>query len=310
MQALRKTLFWLHLCAAVAAGLVILALSATGLLLAFESQILERAERSVRRVEPPPSATPAPAPPSIEELLAGLRASRPELPVSAVTLRAEPDATVALAQGREGVLYVDPARGEIVGSGAPRTRNFFRRVTELHRYLGASGESRAVGKATTGAANLAFVVILLSGLYIWLPRVFARAPFRQALWFRRGLSPKARDFNWHHVFGIWALVPLLLIVISALPISYGWAGRLVMRVTGSPVEVAPQKPPATPSSEPRPAERAQETPKLGELELAGLDRALAAAIADTPGWRSITLRLPVTRSLPPGHGPDTVEDEP
>ena len=94
-------------------------------------------------------------------------------------------------------------------------------------------------RAATGAANLAFVVVLLSGLYLWLPRVFRRAQFRQNLWFRGGLGPKARDFNWHHVFGIWAALPLLLIVVSALPISYDWAGQLLLRVTGS-AESAPR----------------------------------------------------------------------
>jgi uncharacterized iron-regulated membrane protein len=163
-------------------------------------------------------------------------------------------------------------------------RRFFRTVTEVHRYLAASGESRDQGKAITGAANLAFLVVLLSGLYIWVPRVLGRAQLRNAVWFRRELTAKARDFNWHHVFGVWALVPLVLVVVSALPISYEWAGKLLLAVTGSE--------PAPPRSGPSQGPGRGATPTLGELDLAGLDAVMARAAAEVPGWRSMTLRLP------------------
>jgi uncharacterized iron-regulated membrane protein len=290
---LRKSLFWLHLCLAVSAGLVILLMSATGLLIAFETQLQGWADRGDRTLTPAPGAQPL----SVEQILDAVRIDRPDLTASSVTVRSDPSESLALGLGRDGVLYVDPYRGTITGAGANGLRSFFRVVTELHRYLGARGDGREIGKAATGAANLAFVVVLLSGLYLWIPRVLRRSQFRQNLLFRGGLSAKARDFNWHHVFGIWAALPLLAIVVSALPISYDWAGKLLMRVTGS-VERAPEAPrpsaPAAPAAPgPRPeANRAPSTPKLAEIELAGLDAVVARAAAETPGWQSLALRLP------------------
>jgi uncharacterized iron-regulated membrane protein len=267
-------------------------MSATGLLIAFEAQIQGWADRGDRRTSPAAGAMAL----SLEQVLEAVRVVRPEIAVSSVTLRSDPSEAIALGLGRDGVLYVDPYRGTITGAGANGLRSFFRTVTELHRYVGARGEGREIGKAATGAANLAFVVVLLSGLYLWIPRVLRSAQFRQNLFFRSDLSPKARDFNWHHVFGIWAALPLLLIVVSALPISYDWAGKLLMRVTGS-VERTPEAPrPAAPAAAPsgtRPeANRAPSTPKLAEIELAGLDSVAARAAAETPGWRSLALRLP------------------
>ena len=64
-----------------------------------------------------------------------------------------------------------------------------------------------------------------------LPRIWSRIQFKQVLWFRRGLPGKARDFNWHNVFGVWALVPLFFIVLTALPMSYPWANDLVYKMT-------------------------------------------------------------------------------
>ena len=77
-------------------------------------------------------------------------------------------------------------------------------MTTWHRYLALEGASRATGKALTGAANLIFLFIVLSGMYLWLPRVWTWIQFKNVMWFRRGLAPKARDFNWHNVIGIWS----------------------------------------------------------------------------------------------------------
>jgi len=52
---LRQIIFWLHFGTGVAAGLVIGVMSVTGVLLAFERQIVASAERDVRTVQPPVS---------------------------------------------------------------------------------------------------------------------------------------------------------------------------------------------------------------------------------------------------------------
>ena len=285
MKSLRKTLFWLHLCSALAAGLVILLLSATGILLAFEAQIQGWADRADRTI-----AAPDGDPASLETLLRSLAAERPELGVTGVTLRSDRDAAVPLALGRAGVLYVDPTRGAITGPGAAGVRRFIRSVTDLHRFLGASGEAREAGKRATGVATLLFAVILSSGIYIWWPRLASRDRFRNALWFRRRLSPKARDFNWHHVFGIWALLPLLLVVASALPMSFEWANRLVV---GSGAPGGGSSPAAASRPGPPAGGARAESPKLATTRLNGLDAAMAKAIAESPGWRSLSLRLPM-----------------
>ena len=281
----RRTLFWLHLGIAVVAGIVILLLSATGLLLAFEAQIQAFADGADRRVEAPATESSL----SLERTLAAVRAERRDLAVSGVTLRRDAGEAASLALGRDGVVYVDPHRDRIVGAGAERVRRFFRAVTDLHRYLAASGERRDAGKTITGSATLLFLAILLSGLYLWVPRVLRGTQLRNALWFRREVSSKARDFNWHHVFGIWALVPLVLIVASALPISFDWANRLVLSAAGDPAP-APRADSASGAAAARGS--SPSAPKLGELDLAGIDRAVAVAIAAEPDWRAITVRPP------------------
>lgn len=46
-----------------------------------------------------------------------------------------------------------------------------RTMTDLHRYLGFDGkESRPRGKLITGICNLAFALLAVTGLYLWMPR--------------------------------------------------------------------------------------------------------------------------------------------
>ena len=54
----RKCLFWLHLSSGVVAGAVILMMSVTGVLLTFQPQIVDWANREYDTVQPPYQGRP------------------------------------------------------------------------------------------------------------------------------------------------------------------------------------------------------------------------------------------------------------
>ncbi|MCW5979073.1 MAG: PepSY domain-containing protein [Bryobacteraceae bacterium] len=278
----RKVIFWLHLVAGAIAGTVVLIMSVTGVLLMYEKQIVEWLNNRKYRVERPVSGA---ARMPVEALLGRIGEQRSALPSSLVAW-SDPSAPVEAVYGREESAYVDPYTGEILGDGSPRVRRFFRAVTDWHRWLGAAGERRETGKAITGACNLAFLFLVVSGGYLWLPRAWSRAGVRSVAWFRRGQRGRARDFNWHNVIGLWCAAPLFLIVMGAALISYPWATDLLYRAMGS-------EPPA------RPAVRtAQAGAPPFSANLRGLNERWARAEAYAPGWRSISLRLPVAEAAP------------
>src|SRR5262245_41083110 len=103
MKRFRKVIFWCHLSAGVIAGLVILIMSVTGALLAFQPQIERFADRKVRTVEPP---TPEAERLGAQELFARARQSRPGVLPTSLTLQADPTAAASFSLGRESVLYV------------------------------------------------------------------------------------------------------------------------------------------------------------------------------------------------------------
>jgi uncharacterized iron-regulated membrane protein len=275
----RPILFWMHLTAGATAGLVILVMSVTGVLLTYERQLTEWADGYVV------DAAPGSAPLSVEALAAAAREGR-GAELASIALRAEP-APAAFAFGREGTVFVDPYTGTVLGQGSARARAFFRSVTDWHRWLAAAGDWRPTGRAITGASNLLFLFIVLTGIVIWWPKGLGWKHLRPVTLFQGGLSGKARDFNWHNVFGFWSAIPLVFIVAGGVVISYPWASDLVYKMTGSE---PPRRPgPGGPGG--RPAEGRP-------VSLEGLERAWATAASHVPGWQSLSVRLPASADAP------------
>jgi uncharacterized iron-regulated membrane protein len=287
---LRKTFFWLHLGAGLTAGAIVFIMSVTGVLLMYEKQIIAWAERDLRLL--PPEG--APRLPLTTLLSKVLESGEGELPVS-IAVRSDPEAPVSISLGRGRSLFVNPYTGDSLGEGNQRVRKFFRTVTDWHRWLGASVESRPTGKAFTGAANLAFLFLVGSGFYLWWPRSLRWSSIRNVIFFRRGLSGKARDFNWHNTIGFWSAVPLFVIVLSGVVISYPWAGDLLYRVTGS-------EPPPRRTEAPRTA--GNTAPPPAPPDFRGLDEGFAIAAAHVPGWKIITVRFP---AAPEGPWPFSID---
>jgi uncharacterized iron-regulated membrane protein len=275
MKAFRNVVFWCHLGVGLTAGLVILLMSVTGVLLTYERQVTAWADARANTQAPPASAAPL----AVEELLTALQET--EKGPTAVTLFADAARPAEVAFGRERTVFMERSAGSILGEGSRGARGFFDAVTGVHRWLGARGENRAAARAVTGACNLGFLFLVASGFYLWWPRKWRAVSLRNVTIFRRRLSGKARDFNWHNVIGFWMAVPLFVVVLSGVVISYPWAGSLVYQLAG-------EKPPARRGRAGGDASRAA-------VPVAGLNALWAQAERQDPRWRSITLRLPSGR---------------
>ena len=265
---LRKLIFWLHLIAGISTGLVVLIMSITGVLLAYEKQIISWVDRDLR-AGPAPSLTAKRLP--MQAMLATAREASGATPAT-LTLYAESPAAAIATSGP--TVYIDAYDGQVIGTSSGRTRAFFRKATEWHRYVALAGDNRPLGKAITGAANLVFLFIVISGIYLWWRGATA--------WFKRGLKGKALFWNWHNVLGVWTFVPLFLVVLSATVISYPWASNLVYRLTGSEVPPAGQ------------AGNGAGAPSE-DIDLASADFAIAHMNLQVADWKSIAVRLQPSR---------------
>jgi uncharacterized iron-regulated membrane protein len=291
----RKFVFWCHLTIGSIAGIVILTMCVTGVLLAFERQMISYAERDFRVSAPSDGHRLA-----LETLLEKAHAVQPSAPMS-IAWKADRSAPIEVAIGREQSLLLNPYSGAVLGEGAVHTRGFFHSVENLHRWLAVPTENRATGRAITAACNLGFLLLVCSGPFLWLPRTWSRVAVRAGTRLKFSLRGKARDFNWHNAIGIWTCAPLAVIVLCAVVMSYPWANNLVYKMTGNtpPPPNAQQQRAANPqpggggqrNRNREVSANSSSAKNENAAPWSGLDAASHRAEERVPEWRTITVRL-------------------
>lgn len=272
---MRKTLFWIHLVCGLVVGLFVALMAATGAALAFEDELVAWSERDARRV-----VQPAPDAPrlGVDALREKLRQARPDLKDVGVTIHRDPTMAVTFSSDKEA-FFLNPWTGEV---RQPRSRGMAHTMdtlTGLHRWLALKDEARATGRAITGAVNLAFLGLVLTGLVIWWPRKWTKPALRMLAVPSLRLKGKVRDFNWHNAFGLWSLPVLAVLCLTAIPISYRWGGELVYRLAGDRMPEGGRGREAGPKVEP-----------MADLPLLTPEPVLAKAQQDFPTWERLSLR--------------------
>lgn len=277
MKIFKKSIFWLHLLLGVVGGIVIFIMCVTGAALSFEKDILANLEHSQRHVPEGESRLQPSA------ILAKVLEKKPEARPGTYTSQNDPTAAVTVGLGREGSVFVDPYTGNITGEGNKSARAFFGTMTDLHRWLMMSGDGRPVGKAITGACNLMFLGLAITGIFVWFPRKLTWQHLRPRIWFRSGVKGKPRDFNWHTTIGFWSSLVLVVLTVTAAVISYQWAGNLIYTLTG---DDAPKQNPPAPTSQ---------TPPPPFVVPDNIDALWVKATSQSETWKSISVRLPIAK---------------
>ncbi len=275
-----KTIFWLHLASGVCVGVVVLAMSVTGVILTYERQMIHWADHAEHTL--PAGAT--------RMKLDKLRARAGEqagISPTHMIIPADPEAFVTVREGRRKTVVIDPYSGQAMAPKNTGLSDFFTVVKRWHRWFNVGGEQRDSARAITGVSNLVFLFLIVTGMYLWLPRVFKWRLFKTRLWFNGARNRAARDFNWHHVFGFWAAIPLAVVVVTATVFSWGWANALVYRTIG-------EEPPSRGlrNNGSRPAESFTDSVKRLSLETL-FHRAVAEFESRQSGaWNTVTVNLP------------------
>jgi uncharacterized iron-regulated membrane protein len=321
-MTIRKIIFWPHLIAGLLAAIVILVMSVTGVLLTYERQLIAWADRQFQSTIA--GSNPQRAPVAI--VLKNLSEAHPDAQPATVTFAKDPQKPVTIAAGQR-TFFADVYTGAILGESTGTMRRAMSDLRSWHRWLAVEGEGRPLARAITGWSNFLFAFIVLSGMYLWLPKAWTWIQFRAVLLFNGRIRGKARDFNWHNVIGIWSAVPLFIVVVSAVPISFPWANAAIYTAMGEPVP-AGRGGGGGRGEGPRDGGRANaaaegrregaapnvERARAGEgaggersrggasgqslAALDGLDRLLARAEQQESDWRTIALRLPADATAP------------
>ncbi|MFN7983268.1 MAG: PepSY-associated TM helix domain-containing protein [Vicinamibacterales bacterium] len=300
MKRLRNAFFWVHLVAGTVAGVVILILSLTGAALAFKPQILRLVNTGGFQIE-----ANGRQPLSTSALIDAFRAARPSSEARSVTVARSETEPVSIQSGAATV-YLDPYTGAVLGESSANAEQVFRSIENWHRWLAMQGDGRDTGRAIVGIANVVFLLLAASGLYLWWPRAWPIQHLRPILWFRKTATGKARDFNWHHVAGIWSLPMIVVMTLTGVLMSYpSLNSRLQQAVGGSTPGAGAERGPG--GGERGPGGRG---PGRGDMRGGAaaantvavdggvIDAAVAEAQTRDGEWNSISIEMPRTATAP------------
>ncbi len=273
---LRRVLFWSHLSMGIVVGIVVAFLAATGLLLAFQSEVIALTERSYR-IQQPSSNNCI----NVSELLSSVEQIKARRATS-FTIFVDPAKPAEIAFGHEETVLLHPCTGAILATDTS-WRSFFWKVRELHRAITLQGIEHPSLRKIKDAANLGFAFLIVTGLVIWLPRKFSWQHLRPIMVLRTKASGRARNWNWHNVAGIWFAIPLLFISATGAIMSYQWANALLYRIAG---DTLPQ----------RMEHEGRDSLSIPQKQYPLLNTALASAIHADATWKSIEMQIPSAKS--------------
>lgn len=208
----------LHLWLSVPFGIVMTITCFTGAMLVFETEITALCNRGITTVEV--VGQPLPLEQLVEKAAESLN---DEVVATGITISS--DSTEAyklnLSKPHRAAIYVDQYTGEV--KGYYERLPFFNVMRRLHRWLMDTRPSDGGiywGKMIVGSSTLAFAVILITGLAIWLPR--NRKVLKNRL---KVVVSKGWVRFWHdlHVAGgFYALLLLLAMALTGLTWSFEW----------------------------------------------------------------------------------------
>ena len=277
---IRAVIFWLHLAVAAAAGLVILMLAATGVVLSLQETVTGLADRRYF----------VGAPEGVERLPPEELAGAVGFTASSLSYRSDPRAPVRVFEGRDRYARVNPYTGQVLATGPGGLDRFFEGVHNWHRWFNVSGGSVRRARAVTGAVNVALLFLLLTGPVLWIPRPVTRRSLASVIFLRPGAKGARRDLNWHQVVGIWSVLPLAAIAATGVLTSYPAVGDRVYPMVGSAVSAGSW---AVASASGRvgfnDAAIPEDSARVPDSDLGAV---LATAEGWAPGWRTLILNLP------------------
>lgn len=229
MNTFRKIHLWLS----VPFGIIITLVCFSGAMLIFEPEITRSVRHDVYYVASH-EATPLP----MSTLLETAQASVPDsVEITGVTVYNDPERTyqVNLSKPRRAALFIDQYTGEI--TGRYERLGFFSTMFGLHRWLLDSadphGEGAKIGKLVVGISVLVFVIALITGIVIWVPR--ARKNFKKSI----SLSRKKIWKSLHVAGGMYAVLLVLAMALTGLTWSFPWYRSVFYAVCG--VENTPRQ---------------------------------------------------------------------
>lgn len=192
MTRVRHLILQVHLWLGLTVGLLLALAGVTGTVLMYDEEIDAALNPELLRSAPADVRVP------FQQVYAAVATSYPDDPISYVRMpRAAHETYEFTTAGAEPLeIFADPYTGAVLGARGV-TEGFTNALWHLHVYL-LSGEN---GERVMGVVGVLALLIVLTGLIVWLPRA---ARWWRGLIVRWPSNWKRVNFDLHRAGGIWS----------------------------------------------------------------------------------------------------------
>lgn len=233
---------WLHLWVGLFTGIIVVIVSVTGCIQVFDEELFALFHKNLVEV----NRTGPPKP--VSELLAiAQKVEGKTRPITSIKIGEEQDSYVFSnfkVNKRENItlsyfsqfkykddIYINQYTGQILGVIDSRYE-FFNLVEQLHRQLLLV---KPVGSVVVGACVLLFLLMLITGFMLWLPKNYRQ--LKQNIRVRWNAKFKRVNYDVHNSFGFYVLPIAIIIAITGLTWSFKWWEKGLYNLFGSAKKV-------------------------------------------------------------------------
>jgi uncharacterized iron-regulated membrane protein len=233
----KKIAGWLHLWIGLVTGLVVVIVSLTGCIYVFDEEIFNSIHKDIVYVQKTGPARP------VSELLANAQnAVGKDKELNNVKISSDNKSYVFSGfkiNDRKKInlsyfsqfeyldeVYVNQYTGKVLGIMDMRYE-FFNVVEQLHRQLLLV---KPVGSPLVGVCILAYLIMLITGFILWLPKNYRQ--FKKSVAVKWNAKWKRVNYDLHNSLGFYVLPIAMLIAITGLVWSFKWWETGIYRMLG------------------------------------------------------------------------------
>ncbi|RZA02125.1 MAG: PepSY domain-containing protein [Sphingobacteriaceae bacterium] len=217
MTPFKKTLLFIHRWLGFISGLVVVIVSITGCLFAFQDEIQDALYADYRKVEP--QNKPYILPSQLTTI------ALKKYPAAKTTYYGyygeDRPAVVGLDIPKVGTryLYINPYNGKVLFS-QDISKNFFIVVEYIHLYLLLPAE---IGRVVVGTSVIIFVVMMITGIILWWPK--RKSDRKRSFTIKWGGRWRRVNYDLHNVLGFYASSVAFILAITGLSIAFKWVDK-------------------------------------------------------------------------------------
>lgn len=226
----KKFIFQLHKILGLTTGLVVFVVAITGCCWAFREEI-ESLYDDYKKVEPQQTAILTPT-----EAKDIATAVFPQQTIHGTLFKKADDAIEVIFYDAEPEFYqsvfLNPYSGKVIQVD-DHLSGFFPFILKGHMRLWLP---KNIGEQVVGVSILIFIVILISGFILWLPKKRKNLKQRVKFDWKKTTKWKRKNFDLHSIIGFYICALALILAFTGSIMSYNWLKYVVYKSVGGEKE--------------------------------------------------------------------------